>query len=154
MRDSMSTSQVVSKSRSIAVKAIGLLLLAVGVAEIATEVYEMISSGEIVIDVVGFIVGYLMIDGGVNLFRLRESGRRTILAVMYAYICLFLVSAIVGVIRSEYHLTVRMFTSIHELDNPYYYFLALAILALLPSLLVVFLSQKETKAVVGRPGQG
>ncbi len=102
------------------------------------------------IDVVRAIVGLFLIGGGAELLALKESGRKTILVILFLYIALDGIVSAAAVINGHYEGKATILGTKYLINGPIEYFLVNLVLIIPALLLAILLIRAKAAGVLSR----
>src|SRR5258706_16085958 len=136
-------------TRKISVVTISLIYMFIGLLNVYYSLIPVLSSsGTFVIRLFPLVVGALAFHAGLTMFRLNEFGRKLVIFWLFIRVIINILSILLFLKDGTGFRVENYFgETIYRIENPYAlpgFLLAWMLIALLT---IIFLSQKETKAI-------
>ena len=141
----MVNNQSSNQARITALKILGIICIMGGLYAIVLEVGNGLISKGVPVEIFRLIFASFFIPGGYDLFRLKASGRRTILVLLCWQCVIGILIFLRGVIGNDYSLTYRFLKFTFQMDNPVAYYSIAAAFVFIPGIAVAFLSLSQNK---------
>ena len=135
------------KYRGAAIQLLGLTLLLIGALQLGTELASWFTSG-FMMHLGRLFWGLLMASAGAELFALRESGRKRALFIMVMVLLALALSTVLAVRYEAYGAGVRLFGYEYRARSLVEFLLIMAIAAVVPVTVVLFLSSRRSRALL------